>query len=327
MFRADGQSFGRSGGREPVKRSFSILVACFFFFAGLAWGGARTASSADAEGRVLEYVREHAAPGRPLIVTDLYNNVFTQPEERKALDKLYRAFFRIPLFVVQYDSKFGAPPRLAQIAEQFDLKSARDAGTLLLVMESDPRVPRFIERDAKSGEITRVDAEMIRADRRFAEAAEKHLSGWEGIPAPEFTLPGLDGPSVTRAGLGGKTTLVYVWFTGCPPCMKQTPELVALDREFDKRGLVIVAANADKLLGLGYGDDIRRRYRSEQKIDFPVADWTKEADAAFGSVSIFPTLFLIDSRGVIVQNWVGFTPKDVLQLAVSAALASPKPQD
>jgi peroxiredoxin len=289
--------------------------------------GENSASKPDAEARVLEYVRTHAAPGRPLIVTELYNTVFTQPDERRALDKLYRAFFRIPLFVVQHQSKFGAPPRLEMIAEQFDLKSARDAGTLLQVMESDPRVPRFIERDAKTGEITRVDAEMIRADRRFAQAAEKHLSGWEGTPAPDFTLPGLDTPEVTGASLRGKTTLIYVWFTGCPPCMKQTPDLVALDREWAGRGLVIVAANADKLLGLGHGDEVRRQYRSEQKINFPVADWTKEADAAFGSVSIFPTLFLIDSKGIIVQNWVGFTPKEVIQKAVVAALAPPKTQD
>ena len=36
--------------------------------------------------------------------------------------------------------------------------------TLLRVMESDPRVPRFIERDSKTGEIQRIDADMVRAD-------------------------------------------------------------------------------------------------------------------------------------------------------------------
>lgn len=310
-----------------MRRKVPTLAVALLALVGPMGAGENTPSNPDAEARVLEYVREHAAPGRPLIVTELYNNVFTQPDERRALDKLYRAFFRIPLFVVQYQTKFGAPPRLEKIAEQFDLKSAQDAGTLLLVMESDPRVPRFIERDAKTGEITRVDSEMIRADRRFAQAAERHLSGWEGVPAPEFVLPGLDALEVTSAGLRGKTALIYVWFTGCPPCMKQTPDLVALDREWVGRGLVIVAANADKLLGLGYDDEVRRRYLSEQKINFPVVDWTKEADAAFGSVSIFPTLFLIDFKGVIVQNWVGFTTKEVIQSAVAAALAPPKPQD
>jgi hypothetical protein len=96
-----------------------------------------------------------------------------------------------------------------------------------------------------------------------------------------------------------------------------------LARNLEGRGLAIVAANADKLLGLGHGDEARRRYRSEQNANFPFADWTKEADAAFGSVSIFPTLFLIDSRGVIVQNWIGFTDKAILQSAIEAALVPP----
>ncbi|MBI4166349.1 MAG: TlpA family protein disulfide reductase [Acidobacteria bacterium] len=301
------------------------LVVTFLTVVGPLWAGGITASNSDAEARVLAYVREHTAPDRPLRVTDLYNNIFTQPDERRALDKLYRAFFRIPLFVAQYQAKFGVPPKLEKIAEQFDLKSPQDAGTLLLVMESDPRVPRFIERDAKTGEITRVDEQVIRSDRRFAEATEKHLSGWEGTPAPDVTLPGLDSPDVTFTGLRGKTVLLYVWFTGCPPCMKQTPELVAVDRELAGRGLMIVAANADKLLGLGYGDEVRRRYRTERKIAFPMADWTRDADTALGSVSIFPTLFLIDSKGIIVQNWVGFTRKEILESAVTAALSPPTP--
>ncbi len=308
-----------------MNRSLPLLaIILLALSSGLAATG-QSSNNADAERRVLEYVRQHVAPGRPLIVTELYNTVFTQADERRALDKLYRAFFRIPLFVVNYQSKFGSPPRLQKIAEQFDLRTAQDADTLLRVMESDPRVPRFIERDAKTGEITRIDADMVRADRRFAQAAERQLSGWEGKPAPDFALPGLDGPNITNAALGGKTKLLYVWFTGCPPCMKETPELVALEREFAGRGLIIVGANADRLLGLDYGDDVRRKYRSEQKISFPIADWTKEADTAFGSVSIFPTLFLIDSRGVIIQDWVGFTDKATLRSAVTAALTPPKP--
>ncbi len=308
-----------------MKFVLGILVAVLLGGAGAARADEEAAAKvAAAERRVLDYVRQNTVPGRPLIVTDLYNHVFTHTEERRALDKLYRAFFRIPLFVVQYQAKFGTPPPLEKIAEQFDLKTPGDADTLLRVMESDPRVPRFIERDAATGEITRVDSEMVRADRRFARAAETHLSSWEGVPAPDFALPGLDGPSITLADLQGRTLLLYVWFTGCPPCMKQTPLLVEVGRRLGARGLVIVAANADKLFGLGHSDEARRKYKAEQQADFPFADWTQEADTAFGSVSIFPTLFLIDSRGVIVQNWVGFTDQATLQSAIEAALAPPK---
>ncbi len=124
-------------------------------------------ASTAAEARVLDYVRAHLQPGQPLMVTDLYNRVFTQPDERKALNKLYNAFFRIPLFVANYQEKLQHPPTLAVIAQQFDLHSPADADVLLRVMESDPRVPQFLTRDPGTGEITHVDVEQIKADPKF----------------------------------------------------------------------------------------------------------------------------------------------------------------
>lgn len=278
----------------------------------------------DAETRVLDYIRTHLRAGEPLLVTDLYNKVFTEPEERKALDKLYGAFFRIPLFLAQYQEKFGSPPSLKVISEQFDLLTPAAADVLLRVMESDPRVPRFLVRDPRTGEITRLDVEKIRSDSRFGQAIERQLTGWDGKPAPDFKLPGLDGGVTDSASLRGKVVLLYVWFTGCPPCMKETPALVALEHEFSGRGLTVVGANADRVLGLSHDDAVRRRYAEEQKINFPVAHWTKESDTAYGKISIFPTLFLIDRRGVIIHHWIGFVGPEDLRRAVSEGLAEQK---
>src|SRR5712692_6977092 len=80
-------------------------------------------AQADTEARILEYIRDHLRSGEPLMITELYNHVFTKPEEHKVLDKLYNAFFRIPLFVAQYQEKVGRPPSLRVIAEQFDLRN------------------------------------------------------------------------------------------------------------------------------------------------------------------------------------------------------------
>ncbi len=285
-----------------------------------AVGPAQSGQTA-AETRVLNYIRDHLQPGQPLRVTDLYNNVFTQPEERKALDKLYRAFFRIPFFVAQYQGKFGSPPSLKVIAQQFDLPNAQAADVLLQVMVSDPRIPHFLSRDAATHEIVKVDVETIRSDPQFGQQLEHQLTGWEGRAAPDFKLATLDGGAVDLASLRGKAVLLYVWFTGCPPCMKETPNLVALGRDFAGRGLAIVGANADRLLGLSYDDAVRKRYINEEQINFPVVYWTKESDTAYGGISIFPTLFLIDRKGVIIHHWVGFVPAENLRSAISEGWA------
>lgn len=275
----------------------------------------------DPQAKILTYIRDHLKAGQPVRITELYNTIFTSAEDRAALSKLYKDFFRIPMFVVQYQQQFSAPPSLKTIAEQFSLGSAEEADTLLRVMETDPRVPKFISRDPQTGEITKVDVEMVRNDPRFAQGAVHELGGWEGRTAPAFDLTGAYGVRVSSSELVGKVSLLYVWFTGCPPCMQEAPILVRFQREFGAKGFEIVGANADDLLGLGVSDEARRGYTQKEGITFPVVRWTNQANQAYGSVSIYPTLFLIDRKGIIVGHWVGFTSASTLRAAIVKALS------
>jgi thiol-disulfide isomerase/thioredoxin len=305
-----------------MKPVWQMLSALLVLIAALQLAVLEASTNRESERRVLAYVNAHLQPGRPLVVSDLYNKVFTSPEDRQALNKLYNAFFRIPLFVANYQERFGRPPLLKIVAEQFDLDSRYSADILVRVMETDPRVPRFIERDPRTHEIARVDVEQIKNDPQFGQILDRQLGGWEGRAAPEFQLETPEGKAVTSRDLVGKVVLLYVWFTGCPPCMKEAPELAALDRELAGRGLSVVGANADRLLGLGYTDDDRRRYIEKEKMGFPVVHWSKQADRDYGGVSIFPTMFLINRRGVVVAHWIGYTPASELRRAISAGLES-----
>jgi peroxiredoxin len=257
-----------------------------------------------------------------LVVTDLYNRVFTQPGERQALNKLYNAFFRIPLFVANYQEKFKSPPRLAVIAEQFDLRSPADADVLLRIMESDPRVPPFLTRDPKTGEITHVDVERIKADPKFGQVLARQIGGWEGATAADVTLPRVGGGNLHIAEYRGKVLLLEVWFTGCPPCMQEAPALASLDHELSLQGLAIVGANADHVLGLNYDDSVRQRYLQEHHITYPIVNWTSEGDHAYGGISIFPTLFLVDRKGIIRDHWIGYVQPETLHTAITRVLSA-----
>jgi peroxiredoxin len=278
-------------------------------------------AQSDPQAKILNYIRDHLKAGQPVRVTELYNTVFTSPEDHAALNKLYKDFFRIPMFVVQYQQQFSAPPSLRTIAEQFALKTPEEADTLLRVMETDPRVPKFITRDPRTGEISKVNVEMVRSDPRFAAGAAHELSGWEGRTAPAFDLVGAGGKSVSSDGLDGKVTLLYVWFTGCPPCMKEAPALAQLQREFGSKGFEVVGANADGLLGLGITDQAHQQYAEKEGITFPIVNWTKASNQAYGGISIYPTLFLINRQGKIAAHWVGYTSPATLREAVTKAIA------
>ena len=45
----------------------------------------------------------------------------------------------------------------------------------------------------------------------------------------------------------GRVVLLNLWATWCPPCLREFPEIVEVEREYRKRGLVIVSVSADSL--------------------------------------------------------------------------------
>ena len=111
----------------------------------LALSSSAFAQNDDAEQRIINYIKENAKPGERLILSNLYNEVFTAPEERAALDKLTAAFFRIPLFIIEYESRQGRLPTLEDISNQFAFYGPEAADVVLSVMEADPRVPKFVQ--------------------------------------------------------------------------------------------------------------------------------------------------------------------------------------
>ena len=124
---------------------------------------------ADPEERVVAYLKETVSPGKPVLVTELLNNVFTEPEEQEAVKRLYDALFEMPAFVVIEQMNTGKIPSLQDIASHFSFKVPGTTEVLLRVLESDPRVPPFFQRDPTTGEIKAVDVEAIRRADRFGK--------------------------------------------------------------------------------------------------------------------------------------------------------------
>src|SRR2546427_1945040 len=168
------------------------------------------------EKRIVDYLKKNVTPGRPVVVSELYNNVFKTPEEQKALERLYNTFFKIPMFIVQYNTASKKVPTLREISEQFNFNVPGEADVILRIMESDPRVPRFIQRDAKSGEITKVDIDQIKSSPQFSRVLERSITGWEGKEAPPFSIAAYDGKTIASSQFNGQPHLVYFWFTNCP---------------------------------------------------------------------------------------------------------------
>ena len=275
---------------------------------------------ADPETRIIEYLKANVKPGRPVVVSDLLNNVFKRPEEQQALQRLFNTFFKIPMAVAQFYTQTKKIPTLQQLSEQFGFKVPGEMDVILKVMESDPRIPKFLERNPRTGEITRIDVTAIKADPRFGQVLERTIAGWEGKPAPSFSIRSFAGQPLTSAQLAGQPHLVYFWFTNCPPCVQTAPLLVKLYAKYSSQGFRIVAANADHVLDLPYDDKVRADYVKKTGISFLTGQVTPEMQQAYGGVTVFPTLFFVNRQGRVVRQLVSFHDEAALDLAIREIL-------
>jgi thiol-disulfide isomerase/thioredoxin len=285
----------------------------------LALALALVAPPPDAETRVVEYLKANVRPGEPVLASRLANEVFTAPDERKALDRLFKTFFKIPLFLAQHQKSAGRPPTLAEISEQFAFRVPGEADVMLRIMESDPRLPKFFGRDAKTGELTGVDVETILADARFGKAVERSLSGLEGKAAPAFTTTSFAGDPYASTALAGQPYVVYFWFSHCPPCVQTAP---VLDERARAAGIPVVAANADRVLELGVPDEDRTAYAARMK-GLTMVHATAEMQTAFSGVAAYPTLFFVDRSGTVVRQLVNRQDRASLDAALAAIAKSP----
>jgi thiol-disulfide isomerase/thioredoxin len=272
------------------------------------------------EARIVEYLKANVTPGRPVVVSELINNVFKTPEEQKALEHLYNTFFKIPMFIVQYNTSSKKIPTLKEISEQFNFNVPGEADVILRVMESDPRVPKFIERNPKTGEITKIDIDKIKASPQFGRVLDRTIAGWEGKEEPAFSIAAYDGKPVTSQQVAGQPHLVYIWFTNCPPCVKTSPILAELYTKYAAKGFKIVGANADKVLELPYDDKVRADYAKKYGFKFTLAHLTPQMQQNYGGVTVFPTMFFVDKTGTIVKHFVNFQEKATLEAAIQTTL-------
>ena len=320
------REFALREGEITLRKSFVWTIRCGVILWILFFAAGETIASAQSdpavEERVVEYLKEQIKIGKPIIVTELLNKVFTGNDEKKVLDRLFNVFFNIPIFIVQYKSATDRIPTLADIASQFNLQIPGEVEVLLTIMENDPRIPDFIKRNPQSGEIVSVDIEAIKRDKRFSQEIERTLAGWLGRSAPAFELNLSGGGKISSAGLEGKNYLIYFWYSACPPCVRTSPHLVELYEKFKGRNFTIVAVNADRLLETGTTDEQRAAYIRKEGIHFPVAHLNKKMQEDYGNINVYPTFFLVDSHGVICKHHIGYQPPHVLTEDVEELLGN-----
>jgi thiol-disulfide isomerase/thioredoxin len=116
---------------------------------------------------------------------------------------------------------------------------------------------------------------------------------------PAFTMTDIDGRTLTPADWRGKVVLVNFWATWCPPCRAEIPDLIALQKKYRDR-LVIVGVSEDEI-----AVDQVRRFATGQGMNYPIVMTTPEIRKVFRGVVALPTTFVLDRDGRLAQKHVG----------------------
>jgi len=132
----------------------------------------------------------------------------------------------------------------------------------------------------------------------------------------DFTMPGLDGQDVSLSSFKGKVILLNFWATWCGPCKAEIPDLVELQDQYGKDGLVVVGYSVD--------DDAPKAqaFADQFKVNYPVLLGLGREDVqdAYGPIWGIPASFIISRDGRVCQKHLGIAPKAVFEKEIKALL-------
>jgi len=131
---------------------------------------------------------------------------------------------------------------------------------------------------------------------------------------PAFQVKDIAGKPVDTADWKGKAVLLNFWATWCPPCREEIPSLIALQKKYQGR-LVIVGVSEDE-------DPPSEVEKFVQKvgINYPVVMSSPELLGKWGGVEALPTTFLISSQGRVMWKHRGLHSLAEYDLDVQALL-------
>jgi cytochrome c biogenesis protein CcmG/thiol:disulfide interchange protein DsbE len=133
--------------------------------------------------------------------------------------------------------------------------------------------------------------------------------------APDFELKDVEGKVFHFSDAQGTVRLVDFWATWCAPCREEIPMFKELHSTYGAKGFTLVGIAMDD-----EGIEKVKPYVDELKIPYLTLIGNEDVAKAFGGIVGFPSKFLVDRDGRIVDRWVGAVPRAVLEKKIQSIL-------
>jgi thiol:disulfide interchange protein DsbD len=135
-------------------------------------------------------------------------------------------------------------------------------------------------------------------------------------PVPELSLNLLNGGTLKLESLRGKVVLVDFWATWCVPCLSEIPMFNQLKKDFQSRGLEVIAISLDE-----EGAAKVKPFVKAHPMDYTQVIGDQSTPTAFKvDDSTLPVTILIDKQGRVRFRHIGITKKDALEAEINELL-------
>jgi thiol-disulfide isomerase/thioredoxin len=129
----------------------------------------------------------------------------------------------------------------------------------------------------------------------------------KGQAVPAFEVKTTDGKTVKfPQDYKGKVVLLDFWATWCGPCRSILPALDALHRKYHDKGVEIIGISSENLEEL-------KAFQADGKHAYSLFNDVSRITTGKYQAFAYPTLVLIDRKGIIQRIEVGAHPAEAME--------------
>jgi thiol-disulfide isomerase/thioredoxin len=206
-----------------------------------------------------------------------------------------------------YVESKSAPKVARAHATKALLKNREQSVQMAKQIKGNPAARAFYEKQMGKDAVEKMLANADGADKEIKGYKELLAGDLKGVfadlsvgaKAPEVVSQDLDGKKVKLSDLKGKVVVLDIWATWCGPCRSMIPHTKTLVEKMKDKPFVFVSVSADQ--------------KKETLVDFlktnsmPWTHWWTgmEGIVKDWEVEAYPTIYVLDTKGVIREKIVG----------------------
>jgi cytochrome c biogenesis protein CcmG/thiol:disulfide interchange protein DsbE len=165
-------------------------------------------------------------------------------------------------------------------------------------------------------------------DAKMLELAREHAKKLIAAHTPfdfDFSLPDLDGKTVSLADFKGKVLVVDFWGTWCGPCRMEIPHLAALHKKYRDAGLEIVGLAYERVPPEKVNETVKQ-FVEQQGVPYASLIGDEATQRQVPDFQALPTTLFIDRSGKVRVMEVGYRNQQQLEAMITTLLDEKAPE-